>query len=98
MSSNGLYSSARHRFSGTNLHLLVCLLWVSQLLTIPARATILWSDEGSRGIHEHGVWVGVDVLGGDVKRDDTASDALYFKFHVNPISDVASEPYYAGFQ
>ncbi len=33
-----------------------------------------------------------------VKRDDKASDALYFKFHVDPISDLASEHYFAGFQ
>ncbi len=26
------------------------------------------------------------------------SDVLYFKFHVDPLSDVASEPYFAGFQ
>ncbi len=37
-------------------------------------------------------------MGGKVKRDDKADDVLYFKFHVDPISDVASEPYFAGFQ
>ena len=40
----------------------------------------------------------MDILGGAVKRNDTASDALYFKFHVDPLSDAASEPYFAGFQ
>jgi signal transduction histidine kinase len=98
MSSNRLHISPMRRFRDINLRLSVWLLMVSQLLTIQARATILWSDEGSRVIHETGVWMGVDILGGVAKRDRTASDALYFKFHVDPLSDVASEPYYAGFQ
>jgi signal transduction histidine kinase len=59
-------------------------------------AEILWSDPASRVIHATGA--GVDILGGAVKRDDTASDALYFKFHVDPLSDAASEPYFAVFQ
>ncbi len=42
--------------------------------------------------------MGVDILGGAVKRDDSSTDVLYFKFHVDPLSDVASEPYFAGFQ
>jgi signal transduction histidine kinase len=33
-----------------------------------------------------------------VKRDDKANDVLYFKFHVDPLSDIADEPYYALFQ
>ena len=61
-----------------------------------ARATILWSDTGARLVHNTGT--GVDILGGAVKRNDSASDALYFKVHVDPLSDAASEPYFAGFQ
>ncbi len=61
-----------------------------------ARATILWSDTGARLVHNTGT--GADILGGAVKRNDTNSDVLYFKVHVDPISDVASEPYSAGFQ
>ena len=61
-----------------------------------ARATILWSDPGARLVHNTGT--GVDILGGAVKRNDSASDALYFKVHVDPLSDAASEPYFAGFQ
>ena len=72
------------------------LLGAVLLLAIPARATILWSDPDARVVHETGK--GVDILGGKVKRDDKASDALYFKFHVDPISDVDTEPYFAGFQ
>ena len=62
----------------------------------PAGARILWSDAGARLVHNTGM--GVDILGGAVKRNGTNSDALYFKFHVDPLSDVASEPYVAGFQ
>jgi signal transduction histidine kinase len=61
-----------------------------------ARGVILWSDEGARLVHNTGP--GVDILGGKLKRDNTASDALYFKVHVSPLSDVASEPYFAGIQ
>jgi signal transduction histidine kinase len=68
-------------------------------LTVPAitaRATILWSDPGSRVIHA--TPDGTDILGGKVKRDDKAGDALYFKFRVDPLSDPYDEPYYALFQ
>lgn len=61
-----------------------------------AWATILWSDPDARLVHNTGA--GVDILGGAVKRTDTNNDALYFKVHVDPVSDVASEPYFAGFQ
>ena len=72
------------------------LLVGAHLLADQACATILWSEPGARVVHETGE--GVDILGGKVKRDGKAGDALYFKFHVDPISDVASEPYFAGFQ
>src|SRR2546426_376341 len=56
----------------------------------PVQAVILGSDTASRVIHATDA--GVDILGGAVKRDDTASDALYFKLHVDPLSDAANEP------
>jgi signal transduction histidine kinase len=62
----------------------------------PARAEILWSDPASRVIHS--APDGTDILGGKVKRDDKSSDVLYFKFHVDPLSDAANEPYFALFQ
>ncbi|MEJ0089514.1 MAG: sensor histidine kinase [Limisphaerales bacterium] len=77
-----------------NLRFLGLLLIV--MLVIPAHAAILWSDEGARVVRNTGA--GEDNLGGKVKRDDKSSDVLYFKFHVDPISDLASEPYFAGFQ
>ena len=61
-----------------------------------ARAAILWSDPAARAVHNTGM--GVDILGGAVKRAATNSDALYFRFHVEPISDATTEPYFAGFQ
>ncbi len=66
------------------------------MLMVSAHAAILWSDEGARVVRNTGP--GEDNLGGKVKRDNKASDVLYFKFHVDPISDLASEPYFAGFQ
>jgi len=61
-----------------------------------ARADVLWSDPASRVIHT--TVDGNDILGGKLKRDDKASDVLYFKFHVDPLSDAANEPYFALFQ
>ncbi len=78
------------------LAVFIAPLFLAAILCWPARATILWSDEGARIVRNTGT--GEDNLGGKVKRDDKANDVLYFKFHVDPISDVASEPYFAGFQ
>jgi signal transduction histidine kinase len=72
------------------------MLVTAVLQAVSAQATILWSDEGARVVRNTGP--GEDDLGGKVKRDDKASDVLYFKFRVDPISDLASEPYFAGFQ
>jgi hypothetical protein len=57
---------------------------------------ILWSDLGTTLARDSGE--GVDILGGAVRRDNTAADTLYFKFHVDPLSDVSTEEYFAGFQ
>ena len=73
--------------------------WLTLLVVgffLPADAAVLWSDPASRVIHA--TPGGTDILGGAVKRDDQASDVLYFKFHVDPLSDAANEPYYALFQ
>jgi signal transduction histidine kinase len=72
------------------------LLLLALIPAWDAKAEILWSDPGARVVRNTGA--GEDNLGGKVKRDDQSSDVLYFKFHVDPISDVASEPYFAGFQ
>ncbi|MGP8198626.1 MAG: two-component regulator propeller domain-containing protein [Limisphaerales bacterium] len=65
-------------------------------LAVSCPADIIWSDLGATLAHETGP--GVDILGGSVKRDDAATDTLYFKFHVNPISDAGTEPYFAAFE
>ena len=75
---------------------IVALSLLATFLCLPAPAEILWSDAAPRVVRNTGP--GEDNLGGKVKRDDKANDVLYFKFHVEPISDVASEPYFAGFQ
>lgn len=76
----------------------VILLLMILAVLVPAQihAEILWSDPASRVIHA--TPDGSDILDGKVKRDDKASDVLYFKFHVDPLSDAANEPYYALFQ
>lgn len=65
-------------------------------MSASCQADIIWSDLGATLAHETGP--GTDILGGSVKRDDTATDTLYFKFHVNPISDAGTEPYFAAFE
>jgi signal transduction histidine kinase len=74
--------------------LLIGVFW-AMAVTI-GHAEVLWSDPDPRVIHQ--TPDGADILGGAVQRDDTASDALFFKFRIDPLSDVASEEYYALFQ
>ena len=59
-------------------------------------ATVLWSEPGPKLAHE--TEAGKDILHGATRRDDKATDTLYFKFRVDPISDVSTEEYFAGFQ
>ena len=70
--------------------------WMAWMLVTPASAVILWNDPDTTLVHENGA--GIDILGGAVKRDDTANDTLYFKFHVDPLSDTNSEEYFAAFE
>lgn len=77
-------------------NVLIALLLQGWLFSFVAQGKILWSDPASRVIHA--TPEGSDILDGAVKRDNTASDVLYFKFHVDPLSDAANEPYYALFQ
>ena len=59
-------------------------------------AAVLWSDLGATLVHETGP--GTDILGGVIRRDAAAADTLYFKFHVDPRSDVSTEEYSSAFQ
>ena len=72
------------------------LLLVAGLGCLPAQARVLWSDPDARTVHSTGT--GTDILGGVVKRTAADNDVLFFKFRVHPLSDEASEPYFAGFQ
>lgn len=63
---------------------------------LPVRAVTLWNDLGATLAHETGD--GQDILGGAVQRDNTATNVLYFKFHVDPLSDGSTEEYFAGFE
>ncbi len=87
----------RARLAGWRRGRALCAVATAGLvMTATAGATVLWSDPGPRLAHNTGA--GTDILHGAVRRDDSASDTLYFKFHVDPLSDVSDEEYYAGFQ
>jgi ligand-binding sensor domain-containing protein/signal transduction histidine kinase len=73
------------------LMVLAMFLWVDT-----SRAILLWSDLGSTQVHETGT--GNDILGGILQRNNSSRDALYFKFHVDPLSDASTEEYFAAFQ
>ncbi len=76
--------------------IVIALIFCAVFFAVPAQADILWSVPASRVIHTTSD--GNDILAGKLKRDDKASDVLYFKFRVDPLSDAASEPYFALFQ
>ena len=60
------------------------------------QAAVLWSDLGTTLVHDTGV--GFDILGGAVKEDDSFTNTLYFKVHVDPLSDASTEEYFAAFE
>src|ERR1043165_4301630 len=72
------------------------LLLLTFGISSASNAAILWSDKEARVVHATGD--GVDIIGGAAQQDNTGSDTLYFKFRVNPLSDISSEEYYAAFQ
>ena len=76
--------------------IILALTLLAGIFSPAARATVLWSDSSKVLIHENGA--GTDILLGAVQRGGTASDTLYFKFHIDPLSDVGTEEYLAGLQ
>lgn len=74
----------------------VLVLCVALLSAMTTSAGVLWRDESSVLAHNNGP--GQDILHGALTRGDNSSDTLYFKFHVDPLSDVGTEEYFAGFQ
>jgi len=72
------------------------VIFLSFSATCAIQAVTLWNDLGATLAHETGD--GVDILGGAVQRDNTATNVLYFKVHVDPLSDVSTEEYFAGFE
>ena len=87
----GKITRARWRQVLLALVTLAILAWAES-----SEGVLLWSDLGATQVHENGV--GEDILGGVLKRDDSSSDTLYFKFHVDPLSDATTEEYFAAFQ
>ena len=80
-----------YRSLASRLILLAMLAWAN-----PSQAVLLWTDLGATQVHETGT--GTDILDGLLQRNDSATDTLYFKYHVDPISDANTEPYSAAFQ
>jgi signal transduction histidine kinase/ligand-binding sensor domain-containing protein len=84
------------------------LLPLAAALALPwagvANAGIVWSDLGATLVHDTGAGSSfltgsaMDILGGAVRQDDASTNTLYFKFHVDPLSDVNTEEYFAAFQ
>lgn len=72
------------------------MIWGMLAWTGVSRAAVLWSDLGNTQVHETGM--GTRILSGDLHRDDSSADTLYFKFHVDPLSDASKEEYLAAFQ
>ena len=87
---------AVHTGAMPRLLAIVALILAIMLFRSLAPARVLWSEPAERAVHHTNA--GLDILGGAVKRTGTNSDVLYFKFHVDPVSDWKSEPYFAGFQ
>ncbi len=75
---------------------LLPLVFCAAIFSTAARATVLWQDSSKVLAHENGA--GTDILHAAAKRGPTASDTLYFKFHIDPLSDVGTEEYLAGLQ
>jgi signal transduction histidine kinase/ligand-binding sensor domain-containing protein len=72
-------------------------VWMPVLISVfQAHAVVLWSNFDPITVVTNGP--GTDLLGSAVKRDDVANDTLYFKFHVEPISDETTEPYVAALE
>jgi len=71
---------------------------LASLLLIPLSVpgVVLWSDPGALLVFDNGP--GRDLLEGAVKRDDSANDTVYFKFHVDPQSDSTTEEYFAALE
>lgn len=72
------------------------VVWSALLCGDPSKAVILWNQSGPTLIHETGA--STNILSTGLGRDDSSSDTLYFKFHVDPLSDATTEEYFAAFQ
>ncbi len=87
---------SRVPFEGPRATMFLLVLAAGLALAVSAKAVILWNDPDTTRVHENGA--GNDILGGAVKRDDSANDTLYFKFHLDPLSDKDTEEYFAAFE
>ena len=76
--------------------LLLLVVWFWVALLADSRAAALWSDLSPTLVRENGE--GTDILNGALKRDDSSTETLYFRLHVDPLSDASTEEYLAAFE
>jgi len=77
--------------------LINAVVWMAVLIfAFQAHAVVLWSNFDPVTVNNNGP--GTDLLGGAVKRGESANDTLYFKFQVEPVSDETTEPYFAALE
>ncbi len=96
----------RKKQAGANSRICIrksCRGWAFALVIVAmltwtnsSRAVLLWTDLGATQVHDTGI--GTDILDGLLQRNDSSTDTLYFKFHVDPVSDANTELYFAAFQ
>src|SRR3954453_22596489 len=72
------------------------MMWIMMMSVMPASAVILWNDPETTLVHDNGL--GSDILHGAAKRDSLANDTLYFRLHIDPLSDRDTEEYLAAFE
>jgi ligand-binding sensor domain-containing protein/signal transduction histidine kinase len=72
------------------------LLWAVATAPLFTNAAVLWNERGPTLVHENGE--GTDLLNGALKRDDSSTDTLYFKLHIDPLSDASTEEYLAALE
>ncbi len=91
-----LQQRQRHNVGMSSLQINVLLMLLALGGDFSARGMVLWSLAGPIEVHENGS--GTNVLDVPLKHNDNSRDTLYFKFEVDPLSDVGTEEYLAAFE
>jgi len=78
------------------LFTMAALSLLSMRCCLSVQAKVLWHAPGPITVHNNGD--GTNLLTPSLRHDDSSRDTLYFKFEVDPLSDVGTEEYFAAFQ